>query len=177
MISTRHLQAMAAVAIEESCKQKEIFHADISSLVDHLLSVLTAELLSDWEQQGIQLPYGSGDEAPDEIRTDSDPKTSIQLQDIVNNGTEVGLVDMYGADTRQPMYFLTQTLSLVSSSGVKIPSFYQLVDACHAGDGTICGWGEPLSQSEADAIVRCYREAFRRTRHPPSAMPPSAGFS
>lgn len=65
-LSTRELQAYGALCL--FCRAKHISHPALDHLLDHLLSLLVTENLSQWETTGAQLELSNrGFDLPEEI--------------------------------------------------------------------------------------------------------------
>ena len=116
-------QIFAAYCFSEYCSFKDIKHPEIENLISHLVSIKDfRNNLLDWEQKGGLLNLaGRGDDIPPDIRK------MISNIDIKNFGklleccVEVGLVNMYGAETNQSFHFLNDCIRILENEKIPVP--------------------------------------------------------
>lgn len=142
-LSTRLMQAYGAACIAKYCSVKSISSEHVVALIEHLLNVLTTSNLPDWERSGTRLALsGRGDPLPDELLARV-PASDVQTFDeLVQCVVEIGLVDMYGAETTEPARFLERVVSILRSSSVEPPSIAELIALIGVSE---TGWGDPLT--------------------------------
>jgi hypothetical protein len=152
-LNTRQLQAYAALCVWKFCSKFGIKHVAICELINHLMSILTAHSLSDWEQDGSALTItGRGDLLP------SDVIKLVKLQDLgdfdflVQCCIEVGLADMYGASSDQPRQFMEKCMDILRDFDVELPSF-EVLSKYRKGTSA---WGDAISEDELKEILRAY---------------------
>ena len=68
-LSIRRKQAFATLCLVEFCAASGIESAAVGELVEHLLSILVSDNLTEWEARGAKLELaGRGDPLPDSVR-------------------------------------------------------------------------------------------------------------
>lgn len=95
-VTTRHLQALGALLVDLYCKAKGIESESIATVTDSLRDLLTTKSLTDWEQSVRQCDaFLSGDALPASIGCEiKDPLIRVQLELLLNNVTEISMIDM-----------------------------------------------------------------------------------
>ena len=122
LLNTKEKQIFATKCFSKYCVEKEIFHQYIDELIIHLLSIQNTKNLPFWEGEGAKLMLnGRGDEFPKEIELILETKDKKTFLEILESTVEVGLVDMYGAETNQPEFYLKKCLSILSKNNISIP--------------------------------------------------------
>jgi hypothetical protein len=122
-MTTRQKQVFAAKCFSKYCKEKGIIHHSINELIEHLISIENFENIVDWEHKGGELELaGRGDELPkslDSIISLNDKNSfTVLLESVV----EVGIVDMYGAETENPTIFLKKCIAILEKNNISIPT-------------------------------------------------------
>jgi hypothetical protein len=141
-LSTRLMQAYGAACIAKFCSAKSISSEHVTALIEHLLSVLTSSHLPHWENAGAHLSLaGRGDPLPDDLVMCIPPNLVQTFNGLVDHAVEIGLVDMYGAETSEPARQLQRTVSILRSSSVNPPSITELVALVGISKS---GWGDAL---------------------------------
>jgi hypothetical protein len=126
-LSTREMQAYGAACLARFCADKDISSPHIDRLIEHLLSVLICDDLPGWESIGSRIGLtGRGDELPREVQQVVRPILTEALQHLLESVAEIGLVDMYGAETERPFEFLIRTVDILESCDVQPPSIQKL---------------------------------------------------
>ena len=149
----RQLQAYAGLCLWQFCNHFDIKHPLINELILHLVRILITSSLPDWEQDGASLAItGRGDSLPVGVLEILAPDNLDIFNSLVENCVEVGIVDMYGAPSDQPMTFLEQSIKILTSSGVKPPPSEMLMKY-KRGLGV---WGEPVDESELKEMLDAY---------------------
>jgi hypothetical protein len=147
----RQLQAYAAISMLSLCEKFKINHKEIDQLIFHLLAMLTAESLPEWERIGANLSVsGRGDPLPMAVENSIKGIDTVSFREIMESCVEIGIIDMYGESTNQPRNFLEKCLRKITSHGVELPSPNALMKL-HAGTAP---WGNPVDPAEFDALIR-----------------------
>jgi hypothetical protein len=147
----RQLQAYAAISMLSLCRKFEIKSQEIDHLIHHLLHLLTADDLSEWEKFGAILPVsGRGDAFPQSVVNSIKGIDAVSFREIMESCVEIGIVDLYGANTNQPWIFFDSCLKKIQSYGVELPSPSALKEL-RAGIGP---WGDPVEAAKVDALIR-----------------------
>lgn len=142
-LSTRAMQAYGAACITKFCSVSSITSEHVTALIDHLLGVLTTSYLPDWENAGARLSLsGRGDPLSEDLVTRMPSGLVQSFHNLVECVVEIGLADMYGADTRVPAQFLQRATAILRSNSVEPPSITELVGLVGISKP---GWGPPLS--------------------------------
>ena len=146
-LSTRELQAYGAACLAKFCADKGISSPDVDQLVAHLLGLLTCEDLPGWESTGARLGLaGRGDRLPMQLEAAISPDLLGVLRHLVESVVEIGVVDMYGAETDQPLGFALRAVDILESQGVLPPAWRDLFPMREAQD--VQGWGRPVSSEQ-----------------------------
>ena len=157
-ISIREMQAYGAACLVKFCSSRGIESPHVSLLVRHLLDLMTSSDLPDWESKGAVLELsGRGDPIPDALLNVIRSSDLEDFSRLVDSVVEVGLVDMYGAETRQPLRFLNLAREILGGIGLTPPSIEEL---CLLS-GRDQGWGAPLAKERAKKIEAWCLSHFR----------------
>ncbi|RFA24286.1 hypothetical protein CAI21_22285 [Alkalilimnicola ehrlichii] len=156
MISTfnkRQLQAYAAICLWTFCHHLGIKNDSITKLFEHLMAMLTTNSLPDWERNGAVLDItGRGDPLPVDVEKEIPQEHFEVFNSLLENCVEVGIVDMYGDSTEQPIKFLEKCLNALERSGIEPPGVENLSQYRVGNDP----WGEAISEFELDEILKAY---------------------
>jgi hypothetical protein len=166
-LSNRDKQAYAALCLAKFCAAKGIRHPSITVLIEHLLSILVSRDLPKWERAGAALELTGNDPLPTTLENvlPSDV-TAEEFGRLVNYVVEVGIINMYGADTEHPLSFLEKVISVLKQFKVEPPrmrDFAQGVEdkpSASKGIGSR-SWGSPASAGVYDDLLREFREIYR----------------
>ncbi|WP_110955879.1 hypothetical protein [Anaerosinus massiliensis] len=157
-MSIRKKQAYAALCLANFCAEKRIVHESIKELIEHLLSILIEKNLVKWESAGCSLEIsGRGDPLPDHIKMIVPSEIYGVFNHLVESVVEVGIVDMYGAISDEPLKFLLESIKIVQSSGVQIPDVNNVFDR-EPENSSDNGWGNPVSEEEYDKVICAYKQ-------------------
>lgn len=149
----RQLQTYAALCLWHFCRHLNIKHDAIDELILYLMSMFTAGNLSEWEQRGTEIVMtGRGDPLPEEVTNLLAPDCLEVFNSLVDSCVEVGIVDMYGACTNQPVMFVERCTEVLKHCDVDIPSTEDL-DQYRRGTDE---WGEFISDAELNEILDVY---------------------
>jgi hypothetical protein len=157
-LSTRELQALGALCLYRFCKAKGIAHPSVDQLIEHLVSILVADSLADWERRGAILDLnGRGDPIP--VALDSQLKGDLRnvFLRLIGQVVNIGFSDVYGAVTRKPLKHLVNAIRILSENGVQRPVVAEIFK-----DRTLRGkdapeWGEPYSQERYEQVKSLFR--------------------
>lgn len=139
------MQAYAAMCLLAYCDHIHVRHEMIDDLIKHLFSILIAKDLSAWEQAGTLIAItGRGDPIPVEIENSIPENYRDSFITMVNCSVEVGIVDMYGENTRQPREFLNRCIGILQSFGFELPSLQHIGKLARGSDT----WGDPVREDE-----------------------------
>lgn len=146
-LSTRELQAYGAACLAKFCADNGISSSDVDQLVAHLLDLLTCQDLPGWESTGARLGLaGRGDRLPMQLEAAVSPDLVGVVRHLVESVVEIGLVDMYGAETDQPLEFALRAVDILESHGVHPPDWRDLFPM--RNDQEAQGWGRPASSDQ-----------------------------
>lgn len=162
-LSTRELQAYGAACLARFCADKGIDSPHVCDLVGHLVDVLTTDNLPAWESAGARLALaGRGDPLPSELREAIGDEISDEFERLVSLVVEIGLVDMYGASTDEPLEMLTRALDLLQRCGVRAPPTSEVF----AGGSmkNVRGWGPAVTHSQSEHVRTWLRNALGTSR-------------
>jgi hypothetical protein len=149
----RQMQAYAAICLWSFCNHLGIRHDSINELLTHLMGMLTAHSLPDWEQIGTGIAItGRGDPLPGEVEKAIPVGKLDTFNSLVECCVEVGIVDMYGNTTEQPKEFLEKCMNILNESGAELPSAENLTKYDVGTDS----WGEAINHSQYDDILASY---------------------
>lgn len=158
-MSIRKKQAYAALCLASFCAEKQIFHQGIKELIEHLLSILIKENLVKWENEGCSLEIpGRGDPLPDSIKAILSEDIYDVFYLLIECAIEVGIVDMYGALSDEPLSFLLECIKIVQSSGVEIPDINDVFNKKDIENASDSGWGETMSNEEYEKVICIYNQ-------------------
>lgn len=157
-LNTREMQAYAALCLAKYCASINVIHESIEALIEHLLSILVSESLPNWEQKGACLDItGRGDPIPQNLESII-PRNHLEtFSRLVEYVVEVGIVDMYGANTKEPLRFLYKCTELLKSSGID-PPIMKEIGILPVKDTENVGWGDTIGQAEYNKIIGNYRK-------------------
>ncbi len=152
-LNTRQKQVYAAVCLWVFCVHFRIRHDSITKLFRHLVNMLTASSLPDWEQEGLELDIiGRGDPLPGDVEAVVPQEHLEAFNSLVECCIEVGIVDMYGESTEQPGSFLEKCVSVLKLNGVKLPN-PEILAKYRVGSDV---WGDAISESELNEALNAY---------------------
>ncbi|EFP97774.1 hypothetical protein, partial [Vibrio caribbeanicus] len=122
-LNIRQMQAYAAICLWSFCNLSGIKHASINQLIEHLLNMLTADSLPDWEQAGTRTDItGRGDSLPSDVENAINHEQLEYFHSLVECCVEIGIVDMYGASTKLPEQFFQNCINTAQQAGVSLPN-------------------------------------------------------
>lgn len=155
LLTTREKQAFAALCLAKFCAVHKINHNFISDLIEHLLSILISHSLSDWEDKGTSLEItGRGDPLPESLNSIIPPNLYNTFNHLVECVVEVGIVDMYGDTTDEPLNFLHECIKVLELSGIIPPDLNDIFSVQQAEAKPENAWGAPISKVEFEKVQK-----------------------
>lgn len=152
-LNNRQLQAFAAVCLWTFCEKLHIKHEAIDKLIIYLLNIFVEKSLHEWERKGVDLEVsGRGNPLPAEISNLISVDLIDDFMTLVECVVQVGLTDMYAADTDDPKKFLEKSLEILQKNLVSIPSIDKLNQFGASSDS----WGVAISQDEFGKFLNSY---------------------
>ncbi|VWB04938.1 hypothetical protein BLA23254_00027 [Burkholderia lata] len=122
MVSPVGMQVYAASCLRRYCDANGISHAAIDALLAHLDAIASAGSLSEWERKGALLELnGRGDPVPAGVESALPDGELQRFMTLVEAVVEVGIVDLYGARTDQPLAFLRKAIAVLEQGGISLP--------------------------------------------------------
>jgi len=122
-MTTKQKQVIAAKCFSKYCEEKNNRHNSIDKLVEHLISIENFENIVDWEQKGTQLELvGRGDEIPKSIDNIISLKDKSTFNELLECAVEVGIIDLYGAETENPKLFLEKCIRILKKNNISLPT-------------------------------------------------------
>lgn len=122
MLSNREMQCLGAVCLLKFCRRFDIQHQALDETAVHLMTVLTAADLPAWENDGRNLVVcGRGEPLPKFVEEKVPTNRLGALEELIERIVEIGIIDMYGADTMQPLLQLHHAQRILSDNGVPLP--------------------------------------------------------
>lgn len=161
-IPTRKKQALAALCLARFCAANRIEHRAIAELIEHLLSVLVATNLPEWDSKATALELGKS--VRESIKQVWPAHVSETLfYDLVNSVVEVGLSNMYTVSSEKPLRELQSCLAILASQGITPPSlgddFYLHGNEDTHGDG----WGDVMGAEGYEKVLDAYHKIRKST--------------
>lgn len=159
ILTKRELQAYAAACLVEYARALGIRSPSLDKLVDHLLALLVATDLPEWE--------GGLDAVTEDwlerLRHRIPDELMGEVENLVWEVVEVGVHDMYAADTAGSLESAHMVLDALARRGVIPPTLEELfgadVEDRDAFPGAI-PWGEPVPMNRFEIIRRWCRRTL-----------------
>lgn len=125
----RAMQVFAGLCLSKYCAFHDLKHSAIDELLAHLFSIATTNDLPEWDSKGAQLDLcGRGEEAPKSLLATIPPDKVRTFSQLVDWCVEVGIVDLYGADTAQPRRCLSECLGILKLDCIAPPAHEPLLE-------------------------------------------------
>lgn len=122
-LSPGALQAYGALCLAHFCADKAIHDPSISALVLHLVDLLVADSWTDWDDDRKKLDLsGGGDPLPHPLDKLEPESLRNVFYRAVEYAVEIGIGDLYGADTEGPYLDCAILMETIESAGVSPPS-------------------------------------------------------
>ena len=152
-LTVREMQAFAAICLWKYCRTLGIQHRHIDELFQHLIGILTTEHLTVWNQQGSLLEIaGRGDSLSAEVLSCVPLEHHDSFSRLVEWVVEVGIVDLFGAPTEQPAYFVSMCTKILQDTHVEVPR----IDPLLGLPASNLPWGDAITAHEAAQLLRAY---------------------
>lgn len=154
-LTIRQLQLYAAICLCKYCSSRNIKNELIDELIHHLIEMPAIKDVTEWDKHGSNLKLsGRGDALPDEV-VGSIPKDELPaFKRLVESAVEVGIVDLYGPPTNQPMIFFEECIHILLSLKISPPRIEPITRYGTSPDA----WGPPLGSEQISALLAEYRE-------------------
>ncbi len=152
-MNNRKMQAYSAICLLECCRQKSIIDPELNNLILYLLSILKATDLTIWDQEicDVDIP-GRGEELPDRVMVKIKNEEQPIFVELINNCTEIGIADMYGANTNAPEHHYLESLNNCKQLGVELPRIDPILEIENGNNP----WGNAISSAEYKNILDYY---------------------
>jgi len=148
-LSNRVMQAYGAACIVKFCAARCIRSVHVDQLVKYLLKLLSSDNIPEWESAGSVLELsGRENVLPEAVADRLTAHDRVAFLRILESVAEIGIVDMYGADTNGPTQALCEATRILSSCGIEAPSIAEL----YAMVRSQRGWGEPLPDNQVHLL-------------------------
>lgn len=140
-LSIRAMSAIGVSCFKKYCRREAIWNADINLFCDHLLELLIADNISDWDEEFKKLNItGLGDVLPIEIK-EKYPVHFDTIDLISQNIREISAFQIYGAWKPEASYkFLFNVADLCDVSLEK-----EFMLECYKKHSHENGWGKPIN--------------------------------
>jgi hypothetical protein len=121
-LSTRELQACAALGIAAYAAHHRLYDARVEALLTHLITFLTEVDLPEWERRGAVLELsGRGDPVPPDLIAHLSVDARGAFSRAVDDAVEVGIGNLYGASTEDPWVHFDGLAKALTAAGVTAP--------------------------------------------------------
>lgn len=121
-LSLRERQVYASECLRRYCEIKRISHCSIIELLNHLESITGSESLAKWDAHGAMLPLnGRGDPLPEDLESTLSEFNKQEFVTLVDSVVEVGIIDLYGAQSELPLKFLKKILDILEINNISFP--------------------------------------------------------
>jgi hypothetical protein len=150
--SVRQLQFYAGLCFRQFCLEKKIDHPAIDAFLKHLFSLASIESISEWPTNGAKLELtGLGDPLPDSLLAILPAALVEPFDHLSGNCIEVGMVDLWGAESDEPLRFVRRVIEILDRQGIATPDPRGLAAF---RDGT--HWGSAWNPAEFAAVERFF---------------------
>lgn len=123
-LSTQDKQIYAAKCLENYCNHLKIQDEKVDYLIEHLFAMKAYNNLAKWERIGARLELtGRGDPIPASLLSKIPEDKLLEFTKLVDNCVEVGLTDIYGADTDNPFYHLERCIKILKQNEIELPVY------------------------------------------------------
>ena len=123
-LTMRDKQVYAAKCLYTYCGHFNIVDDSIDTLIEHLYAIKVVDDLSKWESIGAKLELtGRGDPLPDLLLTRIPKERLAEFSLLHEYVVEVGLADMYGADSKQPFEYLLKCIEILQKNTIALPVY------------------------------------------------------
>lgn len=120
--SIKEQQAYGGICLVLFCKKYAIDSAEVNDYIHHLLHILRADNITLWERKGLELAIvGRGEPIPKEVLNLSPKEVRTDFMNLIEFSSEIGIIDLYGAFTRNPANFLKKCRKILKRHKILIP--------------------------------------------------------
>lgn len=121
--------------------------------MSHLFSLLKADDLSEWNDQGSLLEVvGRGDDLPSELESIIPDSLYEDFYNLVDNAVEIGIIDLFGALTDEPDECLSTCLGILKKHDIDLSVPQILLDFNYVNKS----WGEPWDSDKYQELMKLY---------------------
>ena len=151
MLTNREMQCLGAAYLQRFCSAHCIEDVSLDELISHLLNIICASDLPAWETEGGRLTLcGRGDPMPEHLSHKLPGEQRNDFGRLIEHVVEIGIVDMYGANTDGPAIHLEEARQILEANDLVAPSPDLFRVQPRPIDGS---WGNPIPTSEFDSFV------------------------
>ncbi|WP_052573026.1 hypothetical protein [Haloferula sp. BvORR071] len=155
--TNRQLQVYAAVCLKIFCEEMAIRHESIDRFIAHRVRLASSEFLPDWGEEGMALELtGLGDDFPISLMHSIPVGVREVFRQMVENCSEVGYCDMYGADTGDPRKYAGECLRLLLAMSIAAPPTSPLEFDNRSGKRGDDAWGDPFTAEKLAGVTEFY---------------------
>lgn len=155
-LKIKEQQLIGALCIVCFCKKYDIQHQDIDEFVSYLLSILVADNLPEWEGEGLKVNIvGRGEPLPQSVENSIPLKLRGDFQKLIDNASEIGMADIYGADTSAPVLATQRCMAILAKHKIEVTLPEEFLN-----DTDEDRWGKPWSDEKFSDLKR-YFEVYK----------------
>lgn len=137
-IGNRQKQAVGALALLRFCEEYSIHYKGIKELIDHLFQILISDDLPNWEAEGLKLEIiGRGEPLPKKLDSILNLKIVEDFYRLIDNVIEIGIIDLYGANTNAPYDYMCKTLDILAKHNINVTIPHELLSTCKSRWGDV----------------------------------------
>lgn len=150
-LSTREMQCYGAVCLRRYCSKFKINHGYIDDVIKHQMPVIATTDLASWEKAGCQLELsGRGDPIPPSVLERVPLANRFDFEALLIDTTEIGLINMYSADTDEPLKIFKSVKARMVQNDVPLPEEHNFQVQSRRLRGA---WGDPLNEEMYNAFL------------------------
>ena len=155
-LKIKEQQLIGALCIVCFCKKYDIQHHNIDEFVNYLLSILIADNLPEREDEGLKVNIvGRGEPLPQSVENSIPLKLRDDFQKLIDNASEIGMADMYGAYTNEPLLATQRCMAVLAKHKIEV-----ILPKEFLNDTNEDRWGEPWSDEKFNDLKR-YLETYK----------------
>jgi len=122
LLDNRGLQFFASRCVRVFFQERKIVSKHITCLVEHLESMPNYQLIEQWNRKGAILDLnGRGDPWPKDFIELITAEIKYDVEVLIDSAVEVGICDLYGADTKEPVRYAKDCASVLRKYKMPIP--------------------------------------------------------
>lgn len=155
-LNIRQLQVYGAVCLSRFCRRLGITDSSVSDLVSYLWKIAIADDLPEWDRSAVDRGIvGRYVDLPSTLLETVPTEAREAFVSLIENCSEIGWVDMYGADTSAPLEHTQQCVDLLHRFAIEIPETRPLASLEGTGH-----WGQPKSVECLRSVLQAYGETY-----------------